>query len=82
MDITTRNIEQCDAVSILNAIIDMHDHPQKIDQIAADVTQLKSTAAKESTSQEIKTLILNEGVDKADEYAETINSIIGDWNNE
>lgn len=30
MDISNYNIEQCDAVSVLNAIMDMHDHPQDI----------------------------------------------------
>lgn len=45
MDITTRNIEQCDAVSVLNAILDVYDKPtakevtlqQGISQILAAV---------------------------------------------
>ena len=35
--------------------------------------------AKETTSQEIKQLILDEGIVNAHEYAEEINEIIGDW---
>lgn len=35
--------------------------------------------AKETTSQEIKQLIINEGIEHAHEYAEEIHEIIGDW---
>ena len=35
--------------------------------------------AKETTSQEIKELIINEGIEHAHEYAEEIHEIIGDW---
>ena len=45
MDISNYNIEQCDAVSVLNAIMDMHDHPQKIDQIAAAISPIAAAAA-------------------------------------
>lgn len=38
--------------------------------------------AKETTSQEIKQLILNEGIERANEYAAEIREIIGDWSNE
>lgn len=45
MDISNYNIEQCDAVSVLNAIMDMHDHPQKIDQIVAAISPIAAAAA-------------------------------------
>ena len=45
MDISNYNIEQCDAVSVLNAIIDMHDHPQKIDAIQAAISPIAAAAA-------------------------------------
>ena len=45
MDITTRNIEQCDAPSVLAAVLDAHDHPQKIDQIAAAISPIAAAAA-------------------------------------
>ncbi len=35
--------------------------------------------AKETTSQEIKQLIINEGIPRAEEYAAEIREIIGDW---
>lgn len=35
--------------------------------------------AKDTTSQEIKQLIINEGIEHAHEYAEEIHEIIGDW---
>lgn len=38
--------------------------------------------AKETTSQVIKQLVLQEGIILGNEYAETINEIIGDWSNE
>lgn len=38
--------------------------------------------AQQSTSLEIKQLILDEGIERAHEYAEEINEIIGDWSNE
>lgn len=38
--------------------------------------------AKETTSQEIKELIINEGIEHANEYAAEIREIIGDWSNE
>lgn len=38
--------------------------------------------AQETTSQEIKQLIINEGIPHADEYAAEIREIIGDWSNE
>lgn len=38
--------------------------------------------AKETTSQEIKELIINEGIERANEYAAEIREIIGDWSNE
>ena len=38
--------------------------------------------AKETTSQEIKSLILQEGIENAHEYAEEIHAIIGDWSEE
>ena len=38
--------------------------------------------AKETTSQEIKQLILNEGIPQAEIYAAEIRTIIGDWSNE
>ena len=41
-----------------------------------------SQLAQETTSQEIKTLILQEGIEHANEYANEINEIIGDWSNE
>ena len=44
--------------------------------------KLDTTVAQEATSQEIKTLILQEGIEHANEYAQQINEIIGDWNNE
>lgn len=50
--------------------------------IETKIDGLQSTVAKESTSQEIKELILREGIILANEYAETINDIVGDFNNE
>lgn len=38
--------------------------------------------AQETTSQEIKQLIINEGIERANEYAQEIREIIGDWSNE
>lgn len=38
--------------------------------------------AQEATSQEIKQLIINEGIERANEYAAEIREITGDWNNE
>lgn len=38
--------------------------------------------AQETTSQEILDLVRNEGIERAHEYAEEINEIIGDWSNE
>ena len=40
MDISNYNIEQCDAPSVLAAVLDAHDHPQKIDQIAAAISPI------------------------------------------
>ena len=58
----------------------------KFSAIKIDLTpveeKLDTTVAQESTSQEIKTLILQEGIEHANEYAQQINEIIGDWSNE
>lgn len=44
--------------------------------------EMLDDVAKETTSQEIKQLIINEGIPRAEEYAADIREIIGDWNNE
>lgn len=44
--------------------------------------EMLEDVAKETTSQEIKQLIINEGIEHADEYAAEIHEIIGDWSNE
>lgn len=41
--------------------------------------EMLDDVAKESTSQEIKQLIINEGIPRAEEYAAEIREIIGDW---
>jgi hypothetical protein len=41
--------------------------------------EMLEDVAKETTSQEIKQLIINEGIERAHEYAEEIHEIIGDW---
>ena len=41
--------------------------------------EMLNDVAKETTSQEIKELIINEGIEHAHEYAEEIHEIIGDW---
>lgn len=50
--------------------------------IETKIDRLQLIVAKESTSQEIKELVLREGIILANEYAETINNIVGDFNNE
>ena len=50
--------------------------------IETKIDKLQLIVTKESTSQEIKELILREGIILANEYAETINNIVGDFNNE
>ena len=44
--------------------------------------EMLDDVAKETTSQEIKQLIINEGIERAQEYAAEIREIIGDWTNE
>lgn len=44
--------------------------------------EMLDDVAKETTSQEIKQLIINEGIPRAQEYAAEIHEIIGDWSNE
>ena len=44
--------------------------------------EMLDDVAKETSSQEIKQLIINEGIEHANEYAQQINEIIGDWTNE
>lgn len=44
--------------------------------------EMLDDVAKETTSQEIKQLIINEGIERAQEYAAEIREIIGDWANE
>lgn len=61
----------------------------QLDQAIADAEAAKQEfiekaemlddVAKETTSQEIKELIINEGIERAHEYAEEIHEIIGDW---
>lgn len=61
----------------------------QLDQAIADAEEAKETfiekaemlddVAKETTSQEIKQLIINEGIEQAYEYAQEIHEIIGDW---
>ena len=41
--------------------------------------EMLDDVAKETTSQEIKSLILQEGIEHANEYAAEIRAIIGDW---
>ena len=41
--------------------------------------EMLEDVAKETTSQEIKQLIINEGIPRAQEYAAEIREIIGDW---
>lgn len=41
--------------------------------------EMLDDVAKETTSQEIKELIINEGIEHAHEYAQEIHEIIGDW---
>ena len=50
--------------------------------IETKIDKLQLIVTKESTSQEIKELILREGIILANEYAEIINNIVGDFNNE
>lgn len=50
--------------------------------IETKIDKLQLIVTKESTSQEIKELMLREGIILANEYAETINDIVGDFNNE
>lgn len=50
----------------------------KIDDISTELEDV----AQEATAQEIKELVLQEGIILGNEYAETINEIIGDWSNE
>ena len=61
----------------------------QLDQAIAEAEQAKeefiekaeqlNDVAKETTSQEIKELIINEGIEHAHEYAHEIHEIIGDW---
>lgn len=61
----------------------------QLDQAIAEAEAAKETfnekaemledVAKETTSQEIKELIINEGIEHAHEYAQEIHEIIGDW---
>ena len=44
--------------------------------------EMLDDVAKETTSQEIKSLILQEGIEHANEYAAEIRAIIGDWSEE
>ena len=44
--------------------------------------KIDKQVARESTSQEIKELVLREGIILANEYAKTINDIVGDFSNE
>lgn len=50
--------------------------------IETKIDRLQLIVAKESTSQEIKELVLREGIILANEYAEIINDIVGDFSNE
>ena len=50
--------------------------------IETKIDRLQLIVAKEPTSQEIKELVLREGIILANEYAEIINDIVGDFNNE
>lgn len=55
---------------------------QLTNAIETKIDRLQSTVAKEYTSQEIKELVLREGIILANEYAETINDIVGNFSNE
>lgn len=71
---------------------DLRDAAAAAEQAKADAEQAKAEweqkaaeledVAKETTSQEIKQLIIDEGIINAHEYAQEINEIIGDWGNE
>lgn len=50
--------------------------------LAKEATVAKQGDDPTATNTAIKQLIINEGIERADEYAETINNIIGDWSNE
>ena len=54
---------------------------QLTNAIETKIDRLQSTVAKEYTSQEIKELVLREGIILANEYAETINTIVGNFSN-
>ena len=54
---------------------------QLTNAIETKIDRLQSTVAKEYTSQEIKELVLREGIILANEYAETINNIVGNFSN-
>lgn len=51
-------------------------------KIVEKLDEVKEETAKETTAQEIKQLIINEGIERANEYAAEIREIIGDWSNE
>lgn len=60
------------------AIEDAEQAKEEWEEKAAALTDV----AKETTSQEIKQLIINEGIPRAEIYAAEIREIIGDWSNE
>lgn len=71
---------------------DYREAKAAMEQAAADAQAAKEAfdrkaemlddVAKEATSQEIKQLIINEGIEHANEYAAEIREIIGGWDNE
>ena len=55
------------------------EEAEKAKQEDIEKAEMLEDVAKETTSQEIKQLIINEGIERAHEYAEEIHEIIGDW---
>lgn len=67
------------------AIEDAHAAQREAEEAKAEFVQkaeMLDDVAQETTSQEIKQLIINEGIEHANEYAAEIREIIGDWSNE
>ena len=67
------------------AIADAEQAEQEAEQAKAELEEKAAQlddVAQETTSQEIKQLIIKEGIKRANEYAAEIREIIGDWQNE
>ena len=83
IDSSSQNIETLQAVVAKDATVAKES---SLNYAISNISNLQgyaqSTLAKESTSQEIKELVLQEGIILGNEYAETINDIVGDFSNE